>query len=996
MKKLLLKSMLVGVMSLVASSAWAVTETYDFVALLNGGYTTINNSGQKAFEGKSLNVISSFTNSSGEVGANVGGRIAALYQSGNGNNFWMRDAGRPWFVSAGKTSYMAFDNLKKGDVVKIIGSTYPLTILCDNVQDAAGDDIANGTTFSASYSEEAPLTLVAKADGYIYGSYGPYTAITKIIVESTAAETANDPIITVTAANGGDRTIAINANSGSAGTAQTAYYTLDGSAPTNASTEYTEPITVSTTTTVKAIAYCGESASNVVTLEVEAGTTIALNPAVLKISSMQAVDDLFSPVYSVSIDNSQLIGAPEATLLATFEGEDVTEALVAGTFVPTANGTIVVEASATGYETSTISVAVFSKYSQTYASSDYTTLQGDENVKAVIGDNWTSATGRWANWNKNNETYGESYIIYSYSGEETGNIYLDKDEKLRGNIAIQFIEGFGFGRNINSGTVPVFINNTGSANDITLYRVVNSKGGATAYTETFIQSGEGGVSNFNIPAGETLCQTIVYSPFIANKTIGLVPGVWAVDGATFAVYAWNDGGSAWFPFVEADGAYATQIPENYTGIILTRINPEGTDADPWNNVWNQTDDIDFTAIADGTVFTITGWGEGEANSTYTTEEVVVDDLTALKEQLAKAIELASAFGADTAAGEALLTNPDATREQLTAALQAIIEAAKPKAQEVVTLAKEFFAKFDNVAGEALAPYFAAAEAALEGTDFDALYNAAMALFAQGLVEGQSAMTKVNSYLEKMENETINNDLAALTAAVGKKDLKDIVAALRQMKEDLPDAAQTYAGQVQAMVDEAIGDVSGIKAALNNVFTVYIQYKAGKASLVDVGYALYELIKAVEEYKEALNAPAYYLVGTMTNWTDDGVKEEYKLTLNEAAEEGAEEYMITLDLQAGDEFKIVKNGESLVWYPNGTDNNYKVTEAGNSTVYFRPNGDGGEKWHYGVIYVVNNTTTGLRFVSTDTQNAVIYNLSGQKVMKAQKGLYIVNGKKVMMK
>ena len=526
--------MLVAAGMLFAVNASAVTETYDFVSLLNGGYKTINNSGMKGFEGKDLYVITSFTNASGEVGVNVGGRIAALYQNGNGNNFWMRDASRPWFVSANKTSFMAFDNLKAGDVVKIIGAVYPLTILCDNVQDATGADIANGTALTQQKgTEEDPIVLVAKADGYIYGSYGPYTAITKIIVESTAAETANDPIVTVTAANGGERTVTINANAGSAGTAQTAYYTLDGSEPSNASTVYSEPFKVNETTTVKAIAYCGEAASNVVTLEVEAGTPITLNAAVLKINAMQAGEQGYSPVYGVSIDNSALIGAPSAQLKATFLGEDVTSALVAGTFVPTANSTLTVEASAEGYESSVINAFVYSTYTQTYASADYSTLTDEASVQSVLGDDWTvGSPTRWANWNKNNAIYGDQYYVYSNTSEAEGNIYLDKDNMLRGPKAIQFMQSFGFGRGV-SGATKVFIQNTGTPQDITLYRVINSKGAdVNTYTETFVNSAyiDGkSYSEFEIPGCETLCQAIIFSPVHTYGIVGDLTGGWDVD-----------------------------------------------------------------------------------------------------------------------------------------------------------------------------------------------------------------------------------------------------------------------------------------------------------------------------------------------------------------------------------------------------------------------------------------------------------------------------------
>ncbi|MBQ7462470.1 MAG: starch-binding protein [Bacteroidaceae bacterium] len=585
----------------LATASNATSIVYDFEALLSGGYTTINSSGTKVFEGKTLHVISSFTNVGGDVGVNVNGRIAALYQSGNGSNFWFRDASRPWFVSAGKTSYMAFDDLKAGDVVKIIGALTPLTILCDNVE-----GYEKGTTFDATYTEDAPLELVAKVDGYIYGSYGGYTAIKKIIVESSAAEAASDPIITITAAKDAVRTVTIDANTGAAGTAQTAYYSLDGSEPTNASTEYTAPFTVSETTTVKAVAYCGETASNVVTLEVEAGFTIKLNDAVLGVNAMQAKESLFSPVYGVSADNSLLIGSPTATLSASFLGKDVTADLLAGTFIPSANGKLIVTSTAEGYESSTVTEVVYSTYNQTYASADYSALTDEASVQNALGAEWSKdAPTRWANWNKNNSIYGDKYNVYSYTGEAEGNIYLDKDNMLRGPKALQFMESFGFGRGV-SGATTVSIENTGTPQDITLYRVINSKGlDVNTYTETFVKSTNynfyNSYSKFDIPGCETLCQVTIYSPEVQSTYTAKF--INTKDWEKVYVWVWN----------EEENLY-----DVWSGKEITKTGEQidGHDVYVWtytgdfipgyiifNNGIEQTSDLDFV---DGGVYNHTG------------------------------------------------------------------------------------------------------------------------------------------------------------------------------------------------------------------------------------------------------------------------------------------------------------------------------------------------------------------------------------------------------
>lgn len=139
-------------------------------------------------------------------------------------------------------------------------------------------------------------------------------------------------------------------------------------------------------------------------------------------------------------------------------------------------------------------------------------------------------------------------------------------------------------------------------------------------------------------------------------------------------------------------------------------------------------------------------------------------------------------------------------------------------------------------------------------------------------------------------------------------------------------------------------------------------------------------------------PAYYLVGNMNDWTP---AEAYQLKANDETEG---EYMITLDLYNGNEFKIVSGeGDSMVWYPDGTDNNYKVTTDGNYTVYFRPDGQGSNNWHYGVIYVYyNGDPTGINGLNAAQENAVIFNMQGVRVQNATKGLYIVNGKKLVVK
>ena len=77
----------------------------------------------------------------------------------------------------------------------------------------------------------------------------------------------------------------------------------------------------------------------------------------------------------------------------------------------------------------------------------------------------------------------------------------------------------------------------------------------------------------------------------ANTTYLQVNANWAQANARFAAYLWNDNGNTWVSATKyADGVYAVAVPDGYTNIIFTRMNPATTENN-WSDAWNQTADL---------------------------------------------------------------------------------------------------------------------------------------------------------------------------------------------------------------------------------------------------------------------------------------------------------------------------------------------------------------------------------------------------------------------
>lgn len=120
--------------------------------------------------------------------------------------------------------------------------------------DGSTPSATNGTEYTGTITLNATTTIKAIAI---------LNHIQSDVVEKTYTKTPAAPVIDPASCTFNEPlTVTITAESGA-----TIYYTTDGSTPTDQSTQYTGPFTVSTTTTVKAIAYVGNTYGSVATAE---------------------------------------------------------------------------------------------------------------------------------------------------------------------------------------------------------------------------------------------------------------------------------------------------------------------------------------------------------------------------------------------------------------------------------------------------------------------------------------------------------------------------------------------------------------------------------------------------------------------------------------------------------------------------------------------------------------------------------------------------------
>ena len=224
----------------------------------------------------------------------------------------------------------------------------------------ASATLESGTTYTIVGDGENPVNL----DLFVTNDNLGIRTIT--IVTSHAAESVDgNPVISVTGANGGDRTISIASSKTNTGNNTVTYYTKDGNLPSSSSTLYSGAFTVTTSdivdekVTIKAITYKEGNtsiASEVSTLELtDVGTTLTLNAPTINLTGMTESAGIYNPTYSFTSNQTSIAGNPAATITYAFTGVPST----AGTsYTPTTTGTLTVTASADGYNSAQSEITV--------------------------------------------------------------------------------------------------------------------------------------------------------------------------------------------------------------------------------------------------------------------------------------------------------------------------------------------------------------------------------------------------------------------------------------------------------------------------------------------------------------------------------------------------------------------------------------------------------------------------------------------------------------
>ena len=302
----------------------------------------------------------------------------------------------------------------------------------------------------------------------------------------------------------------------------------------------------------------------------------------------------------------------------------------------------------------------------------------------------------------------------------------------------------------------------------------------------------------------------------------------------------------------------------------------------------------------------------------------------------------------------------------------------------------------------------ASDLPLDATDADSnkdSWKSLEAIFQTG--EAGDYVLGLRKKNESVQSQYVYGDFCIMRATAA-----DFKVALQQAIDDAQaEKAKYIVGEDLFMYPE-----SEMAPLTNAIATATDALNDGEATVESIIAARETLLAAVENFAPAANAPVAEKAYTITNNTatgnlsinDNTITIEVGATVFFTAVEGG--YVLS---NAGGKYLFKTNsnnwtlattesiGEAYVINVNPVEGGYTLqgakglmgtdnTDAG-SSVYANKTAA-----NNGVWTIAESIPTGVAGIKTDDRKSVIYDLSGRKVEKMVKGVYIINGKKVSIK
>ncbi|MBT9333387.1 chitobiase/beta-hexosaminidase C-terminal domain-containing protein [Paracidobacterium acidisoli] len=201
--------------------------------------------------------------------------------SGDGGAATGAELGYPWAVALDSSGNVYIGDSNNNRIRKVTASTGIIsTVAGDGVSGYAGD---GGIAVSAELN--APEGVAVDHSGNIYIADSGNTRIRAVGAGSAPAAPALPTFLPPAGAYLSAQTVTISDSTSGAAI----YYTTNGTTPSSSSTQYTGPISVSSTETIEAIAAAGPASSAVATATYTVGTAPAFSPVSGTYTSAQVV-----------------------------------------------------------------------------------------------------------------------------------------------------------------------------------------------------------------------------------------------------------------------------------------------------------------------------------------------------------------------------------------------------------------------------------------------------------------------------------------------------------------------------------------------------------------------------------------------------------------------------------------------------------------------------------------------------------------------------------